>query len=199
MRRINDTNVSARIFGSFCFIPYHGEPQEDPDEIRRSATKSGTTHFHAYASAYIIYKHKRVTVFDLHVVCHYAMGRRGKHGIDVLYFAVLGQPWTGRPRALANIYGRRFGIESSYRLMSALRIRTTSHDPKLRLLFVMLAFALVNLWVFLSWTLLAVPRRGGRYLLPHLFQLEKFRYFLREAIHRIPPPVLSVSRPVGVF
>jgi len=83
--------------------------------------------------------------------------------------------------------------------MNTLRIRITNRNPKLRLLFVMLAFALVNLWVFLSWTVLAVPRRGGRYLLPDLFQLEKFRYFLREAIHRIRPPVLSVSRPVGVF
>lgn len=279
-----------RVAIDLVFIPYHGEPQKDPDEVRRSAAKSGTTHFHVYASAYIIYKHKRVTVavayyqanetmlallqrllerlnaldiglqqllldrqfcsvkifsylehqpwqsvtpvparsrelkilrhtarrsqqrrytlssaqdgditFDLHVVCRYAMGRRGKHGIDVLYFAVLGHPWTGRPGTLANIYGRRFGIEASYRLMNSLRIRTTSRDPKLRLLFVILAFALVNLWVFLSWTLLAVPRRGGRYLLPHLFQLEKFRYFLREAIHRIRPPVLSVSRPAGVF
>lgn len=272
------------------FIPYHGEPAEDDNEVRRSVAKAGTTHFHAYASAYIVRHNKRVTVavaywqadealltllqrllerlhtldigirhllldrqfyavnifryldqqawqtvmpvparshelkelrqrarrshqrrytmsspqegdftFDLHVVCQYAMGRRGKHGIDVYYFAVLGRPWTGSPRSLARLYGRRFGIETSYRLMNTLRIRTSSRDPKLRLLFVSLAFILTNLWVYLSWTVLAVPRRGGRYLRPDLFRLAKFRHFLREAIQRVRSPVLSVSRPTGVF
>jgi putative transposase len=271
-------------------LPYHGEPAEDANEIRRSAAKARTTHFHAYASAYIIRHNKRVTVavaywradesllallqrllervhtyeirirrllvdrqfctvnifkyldqqawqsiipvparsrelkdlqqqarrshqrrytmssaqdgdftFDLHVVCQYAMGRRGKHGIDVYYFAVLGRPWTGSAHSLARLYGRRFGIETSYRLMNTLRIRTSSRDPKLRLLFVGLAFILMNLWVYLSWTMLAVPRRGGRYLPADLFRLDKFRHFLRAAIYHIRPPVLSVSRPTGVF
>ena len=83
--------------------------------------------------------------------------------------------------------------------MNALRIRTTSRDPKPRLLFVCLAFILMNLWVYLAWTRLAVPRRSGRYLPADLFRLNKFRHFLREAIYRISPPVLAVGRPTGVF
>jgi DDE family transposase len=43
-------------------IPYHGQAMHDPAEIYRSQAKSGTTHFHAYATAYVICKGKRFTV-----------------------------------------------------------------------------------------------------------------------------------------
>jgi len=35
-------------------IPYHGQHLHDANEIYRSQPKSGTTHFHAYATAYVI-------------------------------------------------------------------------------------------------------------------------------------------------
>jgi putative transposase len=43
-------------------IPYHGEPLHHPDEVYRSQPKSGTTHFHAYATAYVIRRGLRFTV-----------------------------------------------------------------------------------------------------------------------------------------
>jgi hypothetical protein len=43
-------------------IPYHGEPLHQPSEIYRSQAKSGTTHFHAYATAYVIRRGLRFTV-----------------------------------------------------------------------------------------------------------------------------------------
>jgi hypothetical protein len=43
-------------------IPYHGQPDKDEREIRRGPAKHGTTHFHCYASAYIILKNKRYTL-----------------------------------------------------------------------------------------------------------------------------------------
>jgi putative transposase len=43
-------------------IPYHGEPLKDADEVYRSQAKSGTSHFHAYATAYVIRKGRRFTV-----------------------------------------------------------------------------------------------------------------------------------------
>jgi hypothetical protein len=43
-------------------IPYHGEPQADPREVYRGQAKSGTSHFHAYATAYVIKKGQRFTV-----------------------------------------------------------------------------------------------------------------------------------------
>lgn len=43
-------------------IPYHGEPLQNITEIYRSQAKSGTTHFHAYATAYVNYRGQRYTL-----------------------------------------------------------------------------------------------------------------------------------------
>jgi putative transposase len=43
-------------------IPYHGEPFEDPNEVYRGQAKSGTSHFHAYATVYVICKGRRFTL-----------------------------------------------------------------------------------------------------------------------------------------
>jgi hypothetical protein len=43
-------------------IPYHGEPYRDPNEVRRGKPKSGTTHFHAYATAYVVEHGQRFTL-----------------------------------------------------------------------------------------------------------------------------------------
>lgn len=43
-------------------IPYHGQPCSDPREIYRSQPKSGTSHFHAYATCYVVRKGHRFTV-----------------------------------------------------------------------------------------------------------------------------------------
>jgi hypothetical protein len=40
-------------------IPYHGECHEDEKEIVRGEAKSGTTHFHGYATASIVHDHQR--------------------------------------------------------------------------------------------------------------------------------------------
>ena len=43
-------------------IPYHGEPYQDENEIVRGAPKSGTTHFHGYATVSIVHDHRRHVV-----------------------------------------------------------------------------------------------------------------------------------------
>lgn len=43
-------------------IPYHGQHAYDIKEIFRSAPKSGTTHFHAYATAIVVHKGFRYTL-----------------------------------------------------------------------------------------------------------------------------------------
>lgn len=40
-------------------IPYHGECYEDEKEVVRNQAKSGTTHFHAYATVSIVHDHQR--------------------------------------------------------------------------------------------------------------------------------------------
>jgi putative transposase len=43
-------------------IPYHGEPATDANEVYRGQAKDGTTHCHAYATAYVLPKGQRFTV-----------------------------------------------------------------------------------------------------------------------------------------
>jgi len=43
-------------------IPYHGEPYADEKEIVRSQPKSGTTHFHGYATVSIVHDNQRFVV-----------------------------------------------------------------------------------------------------------------------------------------
>jgi Transposase DDE domain len=42
--------------------PYHGKPLQDDNELVRGQAKSGTTHFHAYATAYLILRGQRFTL-----------------------------------------------------------------------------------------------------------------------------------------
>jgi len=43
-------------------IPYHGQPARHEREIYRGEAKSGTTHFHAYATAVVVHKGHRYTL-----------------------------------------------------------------------------------------------------------------------------------------
>src|SRR5262249_38272314 len=43
-------------------VPYHGEPMLAKSEVYRSQAKSGTSHFHAYATAYVNYRGQRYTL-----------------------------------------------------------------------------------------------------------------------------------------
>lgn len=58
---------SRRIAIDLTLIPYHGQPHQDKKEIYRSSPKSGTTHFHAYATAAVVHKGHRYTLALLRV------------------------------------------------------------------------------------------------------------------------------------
>ena len=92
-------------------------------------------------------------------------------------------------------YRRRFGIESSYRLKNLCRLRSTTKNPVVRLLFVALAFIIVNVWIYLLWKFLRVPRSGGSVVLRRLFPLRQMLEFLSHAVERRFPPIRSVSIP----
>jgi hypothetical protein len=47
---------------TLTLIPYHGQPLHDPEEISRSQAKSGTSHFHAPATWYVLRQGYRFTV-----------------------------------------------------------------------------------------------------------------------------------------
>jgi putative transposase len=51
-----------RLALDLTLVPYHGRYHRDPGEVVRGAAKSGTTHFHAYATAYLLFRGQRFTV-----------------------------------------------------------------------------------------------------------------------------------------
>jgi putative transposase len=85
-RRLNDAlraSTPARLGGrhrvaiDLTLIPYHGTHQHDEGELYRGQVKSGTTHFHAYATAYLVRHGRRVTLGLTYV-------RQGEKLADVL-------------------------------------------------------------------------------------------------------------------
>jgi hypothetical protein len=54
--------VRCDVAMDLVLIPYHGRPQQDENEVRRHQAREGTTHFHCYATAYMIYKDQRMTL-----------------------------------------------------------------------------------------------------------------------------------------
>jgi Transposase DDE domain len=268
-------------------IPYYGSANEaEAPYIYRSQAKAGTTSFFAYATVYVICRHKRVTLgihavhrqetlvatvtyllamlsplrvrvkrlyldrgfysvpvirwlkalnipflmpavirgktggtrqllvgrksyatdytlnsptygsvrFQMRVVCNYHKGFKGKHGIQYTLYVVhrvtvaLGQ--------LHQHYKDRFGIETSYRIKNQCRIRTTSKNPVTRLLFVALAFILVNLWVYLLWFFVSQTGRGGRVVYRERFCLRTMLEFLCQAVERHFPVITAIYLPI---
>ena len=285
-----------RLAIDLTLIPYHGQPYHCSEEIYRSQAKSGTTHFHAYATCYVVHKGRRFTVammrvnqgatmvevlkhllrqasragirpslllldrgfysvevirylqaaryaFIMPVVirgrrandprgpsatrvfavqkqsgwanytltnavkkkatvricihCRNRGGQRKRRGRQTLVYALWGvQPKT--TQWVYQIYRLRFGIETSYRQLNEARIKTTTRNPQLRLLFIGIALLLRNLWVWVHWHYLASPRRGGRKL--NLYKL-RFKTLLMWLTHfaentfGIDDPVLAERSP----
>lgn len=258
-----------RLAIDLTLIPYHGQPQQDEEEIYRNQAKGGTTHFHAYATCYLVHKGQRFTValsrvtknepmtvilkrllrlvsragihpklllldrgfysvevirylqrarypflmpviyrgrnvndprgpsgtnvFATHkqsgwsiytltnaqqqkatvqiaVHCHNWKGAWNRQGRQTLTYAFWGfQPKT--TQWIYQTYRTRFGIETSYRQMNEARIKTSTRNPALRLLFFGLAMILRNVWVWFHFHVLSTPRKGGR-----KFNLERLRF-----------------------
>jgi hypothetical protein len=261
-------------------IPYHGTPKHDPEEIFRSKAKSGTSHFHAYATAYVIHKHHRYTValtavrggepmedvvqrllqraarvgvrprlllldrgffsvgvirylqaarhpFLMPVICRgrklddprgpsgtnvfltwkqsgwgeyilHDARRRGarvsicvkcrnyrgqwqRHGRQRLVYAF----WGLSPPSfdwVRQVYRSRFAIETTYRQLHQARLRTSTRDPVLRLLYVGVALVLRNAWVWFHYRVLARPRRGGRVICLELLRFRTMLLWLQHVV-----------------
>jgi putative transposase len=128
--------------------------------------------------------HDGHVAFDLAVVCHNTRGQRGRHQRETLLDAT----WGMRHRPLSWIhatYRGRFGIESSYRQVHQARIRTSSRNPVLRLVFVGVALTLRNVWVWLHAEVMAVPRRGAQQLRPEAMRFAcLLLWLMMEVVHR---------------
>jgi putative transposase len=232
-------------------ICYHGQPQREQHEVRRGKAKSGTTHFHTYATLAIVHDDQRYELAltfvwadetlpevvkrlllraktlgvcirrayldkgfcssamfrflrrqripyvipvplrgkalkalcrgrhsyrtrytfnantpkayttDLVLVCKYSCGRRGRHQVQWLVYAVYGVDDIP-PLQIHELYRRRFGIESGYRQTHQVRARTTSRSPALRLLLMGLALLIFNVYIALRQIWLTVRHFGQR-------------------------------------
>lgn len=133
--------------------------------------------------------------FDVVVVCKYSKGRYGRQGAYHFAYLIIGHIKMD-PQQVFEVYRRRFGIETSYRLMNTMRARTTSASITLRLFYVALALLLLNLWSYVKWHFLYVPKRGPRQVLHHLLPLARWRLWLWEIVKQRLGFSLSISVPL---
>ena len=82
-------------------------------------------------------------------------------------------------------YRLRFGIESSYRLLEQVRVKTTSNNPALRFLCIGLALVWGNIWIALHWHYLRVRGSGPSRVARQLFTLERMARFLCRAVEAV--------------
>ena len=127
------------------------------------------------------------------VVRTYQRRRSGQRSATWLLYVCLGlaDPAT----RVRKRYRRRFGIESSYRLMEQVRARTTSPNAALRFVLMGVALLIVNVWIGLHWHYLRVPGRGPRRVARYAFRLDRMTRFLTRAIERHYGVVTAVDPP----
>jgi hypothetical protein len=144
----------------------------------RRVLRGRQSHTTTYTRRSILYG---THVLPITVVCRYKKGRFGDHGVQRLAYVTLGS-LKMTPHQVADEYRRRFGIETSYRLMNTMRARTTSTSAAWRLFLVALALLLLNLWAYVKWQHLFIPKPGPRHVLHHLLPLARWRMWLWEVI-----------------
>jgi len=135
----------------------------------------------SYWTEYVMYEgSERELRFPLAVCVSYQQGNRGKHGLLVRAYVACDLA-DRTPKEVEALYQKRSAIETAFRTMREARARTSTTDPVVRLLFVLVSFLLRNLWLIVRWGVLATPRRGGR-ALPVWFRFEVFREWIDHAL-----------------
>lgn len=126
-------------------------------------------------------KRKRRAMVSIAIVCRNYRGQRGRHGRRTQLYAY----WGLRPGStlwVYETYRKRFGIETTYRQMNEARIRTSSRNPVLRLLFVGFALILRNIWVWCHLNWLAERRGRGIFLRDELLRLREMTLWLQHLV-----------------
>ena len=131
------------------------------------------------------------TSVDMAVVATLMPNKDKKLRRKWLLFVLIALDW--QPSTVYRRYRTRFGIETSYRILRRVRIKTTSRNPALRFFLLGFALLLVNAWAFLRWFVARVPGPGPHRLKPTCFQFQAFVCLLRRAIEQIYGAVMSLS------
>ncbi len=164
-------------------------------------THGGIRQFFGHGSSryehYTLHSTQQHRTYAIRVaIVHRYRSRRSRRRFGWFGFAVRGLPTRMTPLQVFAVYRQRFGIETSYRQMHTVRARTSSRDPRLRLLFVGLALVLVNLYV--TWrACLATPSPGRRQVRRVWFSLLRLATLLARALeNHFHVPNLVQVRPV---
>ena len=139
------TRRRPRLASDLTLLPYHGQAATDPHEWVRGQAKSGATHFHAYATAYVVLHGQRFTVATTYV-------RQGEKAEKVLQ-RLLRRRAQGGVRPSLLLLDRGFWNEA--------RVVTCSRSPSVRLFLVGVALVLRNVWVGLHHAVSSAPAAGG--------------------------------------
>lgn len=97
---------------------------------------------------------------DLYIVRRNARSGTGRTKTQYFTYAVWG--FSLPPMDMKEFYRRRFGIESTYRMYDTIRGRTSSRNPTLRYLYVVVAFVILNQWALTKYATCAKRQRGVR-------------------------------------
>ena len=99
------------------------------------------------------------------------------------------------PRQVRQAYRRRFGIESSYRLLEQVRGKTPARNAALRFLWMGIALLIGNIWIALHWKFLRRRGSGPRRVARQAFILPCMLQFLQRAIEAIYGVISLISPP----
>ena len=133
------------------------------------------------------------TSAEMAVVATLVPDKNKKRRRKWLLFVLIGLDW--HPKTVYRRYRYRFGIETSYRIMRRVRVKTTSRNPALRFFLLGFALLLVNIWALLRWFVARIPGRGPHRIDPTRFQFHAFVCLLRRAIEQLYGVVMSVPMP----
>ena len=89
------------------------------------------------------------------------------------------------PRDIRETYRKRFGIETSYRQMNEARIKTSTRDPRQRLLFVGIALVLRNVWVWLHFQLAKGKWSAEPQVFLALLRFSEFLLWITQVVQRL--------------
>lgn len=120
------------------------------------------------------------TTAQMAVVATLPLGKDKKRRRKWLLYVVINLDW--KPQTIHRFYRFRFGIESSYRILRRVRIKTTSRNSAFRFFALGFALLLVNIWAFLRWFVARVPGPGPHRVDRVYFQFQAFVCMLRRAI-----------------
>ena len=207
IRRIKALKIRVRRYfldKGFCGIPVMRWLQSEPDVSAIVAVtirgKTGGTRAlcrgrSSYRTEYTFRSEENGELpVPLAVVRTLSKRRDGTHKVEWLIYALLNVTEV-LVRQVRKLYRRRFGIESSYRLLEQVRGHTTARNAALRFLWMGLALLMGNIWIALHWMYLRRCGSGPRRVARQHFTLSQLAQFLRRAVEAIYGCISTIDPP----